>query len=230
MEKFLPLILEYDMSKEEALAFRLAILYMQLARQYFPNYNHVGLPKKGDPRKSELFRYCWKMLKEADLTFDEYRPYIQSQLAILKNIKIGEDHPLIHPRCLVGKVAWRRWGVWKKYFEQAKKTRDVKLIEDYTPIIKRELQDTLDLLRNRLKKLSKKTLQEALESRYLFRLASIGAVSVYFLAMNDLVAHFLAKNPINLSMFNIDLEQAQLRITPEALAFYNELMKGIHEA
>ena len=51
-------ILNYEMTPEEAKAFKLALLWEELCQQEFPDERRVSL-KKGDPRKSTLFRYCY---------------------------------------------------------------------------------------------------------------------------------------------------------------------------
>ena len=63
------IILEYKMNKEEALAMRLVSIYLELAYRYFPDYWHCRQPKTGDPRRCEIFRYCWKLIKTTKTSF-----------------------------------------------------------------------------------------------------------------------------------------------------------------
>ena len=56
-------IVEHNMTPIEAKAVKIGIIWMKLSKEVFPNYNHMRV-KKGDPRKSALFRYCYKLIKE----------------------------------------------------------------------------------------------------------------------------------------------------------------------
>ena len=120
--KLLELITEYKMDKAEAKAWKVSILYLQLAQKYFPDYKHYTVGKK-DPRKSILFRHCYKLVRERDeqLEDHEYRLYIAAQMQIMKNIDFGTGgQALVNPNCLVGTKAWNRWLLWKKkFFEKA---------------------------------------------------------------------------------------------------------------
>lgn len=84
----------------------------------FPNYNHTnGYPKTGDPRKSMLFKYCYKLIKETQglIKPEEYKFYIKAQLDLLK---ANVEAPVINPSCLVGDKAWIRWKIWKKELDR----------------------------------------------------------------------------------------------------------------
>jgi hypothetical protein len=218
------LILQYKMVKEEAFAFRLALLYLQLAKQYFPNYKHVNLPKNGDPRKCELFKYAWKLMQttKGRLALEEYRSYMQAQFSVLKQIKVGNYHPLIHPRCLVGDQAWRRWLLWSKHFEEVKKVRTEEKTTN-VPAIKEALHNTHFILQLRLKEITKERLEDAMASKYLFRLIDIGAVSMYFVAMSKTVQEYAKLKSIVLK----DLASYQKQINPEIEVVYKKLFGGV---
>jgi len=110
-------IINLKMSDLEAKAYKVALLWMGISHEVFPDYAHTkGFPKTGDPRKSMLFKYCYKLIRETQglVPDNEYSQYIRAQLDILRAIRIGDCHPYIGPQILVGDRAWIRWKVWKK--------------------------------------------------------------------------------------------------------------------
>ena len=109
-------ILKYDMSPEEAKAYKLCLLWDSICQKEMPNYKFSKSKASGDPRKSLLFRYCYKLLKETKglIGDKDYRLYITAQIHVLCSITDGEVHALISPQCLTGDKAWRRWKLWKE--------------------------------------------------------------------------------------------------------------------
>lgn len=116
----LELILTYNMNEDEAKAYKLCLLWETLTSKEFPNDDIVKLRKKGDPRKSTLFKYCYKLIKETKGLIEDknYKFYIMAQLKVLKNIDNGKCHALIEPACLVGEKAWKRWKMWQNTFNK----------------------------------------------------------------------------------------------------------------
>lgn len=113
-------IINLKMSDLEAKAYKVALLWMAISHEVFPDYTHnKGFPKNGDPRKSMLFKYCYKLIRETQglVPDNEYSQYIRAQLDIMRHIRIGDCHPYIGPQILVGDRAWIRWKVWKKKFK-----------------------------------------------------------------------------------------------------------------
>ena len=122
-------IFEYHMNDEETVAYKIGLLWITLSRQIFPTYKHYhNFPKKGDPRKSSLFKHCYKLLRETRGLIDpkDYKLYIVAQLQMLKSIEIGGSHPLIGPWCIVGDKAWIRWKVWKRKYDNVGKSKTLK--------------------------------------------------------------------------------------------------------
>lgn len=109
------------MTREEGDVFHIAIVYEQEYRKFF--YGEVdgqsirrnSLPMRGDPRKSSLFRYCWKLRRETRglLELNEYRNYIRANLFIIKH---HGGH--VEPIAITGDKAWIRYKVWKRRFDQ----------------------------------------------------------------------------------------------------------------
>ncbi len=215
-------ILRYDdppWTSEMMFAFKLGLVYTELAVKYFPNLKH-GYPRSGDPRKSELFKICWKLMNDnkTKLKKEEFRPFIQAQLSILKNIKAGPAKELFYgPRCLLGNPAWGRWIVWQKH-ARAQKTFMSSSIEP-TREYKVELLKTKAVLENKIRPLNRETLIEAMDSGMLFRMATLKAVSQSFLDCCPLVRTYVTKNPDVARRYDIKLENAP----EEALAKYKEL-------
>ena len=142
----LELILKYQMDELQAKAYKISLMWIDLSRKEFPNYQHVRFRKTGDPRKSLLFKHCYKLARETNglLPDKEYRLYILSQLHILRSITDGEVHALIDPQCLHGEKAWRRWQVWKRRYDAHRgQTQTVENLEvDQFSRTKAELEKT----------------------------------------------------------------------------------------
>ena len=194
-------------TREMILAFKLGLIYSELERQYFPDYKTTVYPQKKDPRKSELFKLCYKMVNDnlEKLKPEQYRHFIQAQLSILKNIKAGPAKELFYgPRCLIGEPAWGRWLVWKRY-ANAQKVVETAIVEvDYDTDFLR----TKMILENKLKPLNKETLTEAIQSGQLFRMAMLKAVAPMFLRCCPLVQQYLAKHPEILRLYDIKMTEA----------------------
>jgi hypothetical protein len=116
-------IFEWSMTAPETEAFKLAVLYEQEFQKLFggtenidgQGYRRNTIPKRGDPRKSDLFRQCWKLRRETRglLTADQYINYVKANLAILK---INNSH--VSPNAICGDKAWMRWKVWERWYNQ----------------------------------------------------------------------------------------------------------------
>lgn len=117
MNKLEPII-RYKMTDLEAKAFKISLLWEKLSAKEFPNYSHVKLRKNGDPRKSILFRHCYKLVQETkDLIVDaDYPKYITAQLHVYKGLPT--QRALIDPIILTGEKAWRRWNFWKYIYKR----------------------------------------------------------------------------------------------------------------
>lgn len=109
-------IIDYNLTEYESNAFKLALIWEDLTKKMFPKEKALSkLPKHGDPRKSTLFKYCWKLIRETRglLKPEEYKLYIKANLTI---IKCNNLH--LSPNVLCGDSAWIRWRIWKKLYDQ----------------------------------------------------------------------------------------------------------------
>lgn len=121
-------IFEWKMSSLEISAYKLAVLYEEEYVSIFKGdmdgqgYRRNTLPKRSDPRKSNLFRHCWKLRRETRglLEGDQYRQYIRANLTILKLNQGGGDkagHVYIEPNAICGDKAWIRWKVYERWYQ-----------------------------------------------------------------------------------------------------------------
>ena len=57
---------KYNMDDLEAAACRIAASWLEQSRKAFPDYRHSTM-KKGDPRKSLIFKICYKLARETQI-------------------------------------------------------------------------------------------------------------------------------------------------------------------
>lgn len=219
MENLLQLILKYGLNKEEAMAWRLALIFLEELRKYFPEYKMKRV-SGGDPRKKEVWKYCRKLLNDTSgkVKLEDYRNYIKAQFTILKS---GIEEPYIHPNCLVGVGAWKRWMVWKKYFDNLKVVHVG--TTDYTKDICQGLAETHYAITLRLGKVTKERISEALKSKLLLRLSSLKVISPYFLVLSPTVK----ESGADLSNIGVDEKLYRDRVTKEAEDYYKKLFGDV---
>lgn len=147
-------IIKYSMDDTEAKAFKIALIWQDECHENLKGEKFERVAKGRDPRKSNLFKYCYKMAKEtAGIVPDkDSRLYVRAQIQILKSIRDGRSHALISPHCLVGENAWRRWKVWKRIHEKVMgrslTCEELGIRIKETRIIA-QLQETYDFLKDR---------------------------------------------------------------------------------
>lgn len=113
-------ILDWNMTSEEGAVFHIALLYEQEYRKFFTDdadgqgFRRNSLPRRGDPRKSNLYRQCWRFRRETRglIETTEYRNYIRANMFIIKHHK---GH--VEPNCITGDKAWIRYKVWKRRYD-----------------------------------------------------------------------------------------------------------------
>lgn len=121
-------IVDWKMKPSEGDAYRLAVMYETEFLRMFRGSTEVNgqvykrntIPQKTDPRKSYLFRHCWKLRRETRglLKEEEYKLYIIANLQILKI-----NNARIDPIAICGNKAWIRWKMWKRWYD--KKSNEV---------------------------------------------------------------------------------------------------------
>lgn len=113
----LQLILDYKLTPREAKCYKIALIWEATCRYYFPNLKIVSYFKKGDPRKSALFKQCWKLLRETEglLRFDQFKQYF---IANLSNMKAHNPDTVPNLTSMSGNNAWIRWKVWERAYNR----------------------------------------------------------------------------------------------------------------
>lgn len=114
-------VFQWNMKPLEAEVFSLAVTYEQLFRKIFgaqadgQAVRRNSVPKRSDPRKSNLFKHCWKLRRETRglVESHEYKNYILANLTI---IKLHNGH--VQPNCICGDRAWVRYKVWKRLYDE----------------------------------------------------------------------------------------------------------------
>lgn len=207
----LELILKYKMNDLEAKAFKICLMWQDLCKKEFPNERYLKISTLKDPRKTTLFKYAYKLIRETKglLNSDkEYYIYILAQLQIMKLMKEGEIHALIEPQILVGDKAWKRWKIWKKKYDkkinEIKDYRDVGLVTSERQI-KIELKRTLEFLSKKDYSLIKK---EDFE-----RWASTKQISPYYVILSPFAKKFITE---------FDNELYRPSITPKIEEFFKK--------
>lgn len=204
----LQIILTYQMTEDESKAYKLTCIYESLLRKILPNCRH-GFSHKGDPRKKEIFKYCWKLLRETDGKIDksDYKLYIYAQLSILKHIFETKNIPLlISPNCLVGKKAWNRWLLWKDRYDRIKGIKKTEInITEQDVII--ELKKTKEFLFTKFKKYDKNDIIDTLNSRTLLRWVILGQISKRYPFLSPTVQEWLKNKNLSIkNYFGIGIE------------------------
>jgi|688.fasta_scaffold66707_7 hypothetical protein len=218
----LELILKYKMNDTEAKAYKLILLYEELCQKEFPNERHIKVSKNKDPRKTTIFKYCYKLIRETNGIFKEkdYYLYILAQLQILKLIKDGNIHALIGPQILVGDKAWKRWKIWKKKYDKKmnKITNPTEGIITNENSIKKDLQRTLEfLIKNKCLEIN----QFINKSDDIVRWIKTGKISPYYVVLSPIISEFSRNNNLD----NFDFTLYRPSITPSLEQYFREEFK-----
>lgn len=183
-------ILRYDMTDMEAQAFRVLMFWMDRSRKVFPDCRHSTLGK-GDPRKSLIFKICYKLVRETQGVLDqsEYPLYVRAQLDVLKHIVKNSGNPLIDPSCLVGEKAWRRWRLWKRRYDSISARSDDGVEALAAGALKAldGLEKTKEFLVRSMGQLELEKYEQAAVNKNLYRWINQGKVSPYYVAMSPYV-------------------------------------------
>jgi hypothetical protein len=213
-------ILKYKMSEMEAKAYKIAIMWQEECDRELPNEQIVKLKKNSDPRKSTLFKYCYKLAKEMQgvLKDSEIQLYIRAQIQILKSIRQGQIHALIEPHCLVGEKAWTRWKIWKykhqKILAKALTSEDIEISTSKAKI-KVELKKTIDFLKKR-DCISLDGLMQ--NSKNIERWVKNGELSCFYIILSPWIRRIFG----DLEVFDFDKIYYRSSISPEVEKFFKE--------
>jgi len=202
-------IIKYKMNELEAKAYKFCLLWEKLVKKEFPNERHTKLRRKGDPRKSVLFKYCYKLARETKglIPDDEYRLYITAQLHILKLQDDGQVHALIEPCVLVGDKAWRRWRLWKNYYDkEAIKPKTTEELEISPSLALVELSRTKKFLIQELGDPPKiERMDEKIKDLSFVRWVTVGKVTPYYVLLSPYIKKLLGEDFEDVFLFDFDV-------------------------
>jgi hypothetical protein len=198
-------IFEYGMTDLEARAYKISLLYLEKAPKFFPKEIHYHVPK-GDPRKSYVFKHCYKLLRlhGTDITEDDIKLYVHAQLDILKHITSGQEHPRISPDILSGPKAWNRWLLWKSKYEKTKTFSNTSLAAEVIDVNRQK--EAIELLKKtkafflvNFNSLTKSEIEAGLESGDIWLWVRWGKVCYYYLILSPIVAAWTQKEKVSIS-------------------------------
>lgn len=222
-------ILKYNMSELEAKAYKIALLWQDFSQKEFPNYKHTKLRKNGDPRKSLLFKYCYKLIKETQglIKDEEYRLYVLAQLQILKTVSY--ETARIDPHSLCGDKAWRRWKKWKRIYEQKKLEFDNSTIEKSDElkasksVIEKDLRKTKQFLTQRFGQTpSCQNIYQAMHDHTMIRWVIMDRISPYYLLLSPCVKSTIGDKTLN-EFFLFDLDVYKKSIDDKVEKLFKEI-------
>ena len=180
---------KYKMNDLEAKAYKISLLWMERSRRLFPDYRHATM-KKGDPRKSLMFKICYKLARETQGVLDdeEYPLYVRAQLEVLKHVNGDRADPLIDPNCLVGEKAWKRWKLWKRKYDS--RARSAEPVATNIGIAKAMdgLEKTHEFLTKTFSSdLSFDRFKEAYINKNIFRWINLNKISPYYICISTFI-------------------------------------------
>lgn len=196
------------MNELEAKAYKIAIMWIDRSKKIFPDYRHATMTK-GDPRKSLIFKICYKLVRETQGVLDDtdYPLYVKAQLDVLRHINNGIAEPLIDPNCLVGEKAWKRWKLWKrKYDSISNKTSDA-------PVSQIGIEKALDglektkefLVKTFSSDLSFERYNESYLNNNIFRWINTNKISPYYLALSPYIKKLFSEDDFKKIHFDLQV-------------------------
>jgi len=203
----------------ESKAFKISLMWEDYCKREFPNERCTCLPKKKDPRKSILFKYCYKLAKETlgIIPDNEYRLYVIAQLQVLKSLKKDGVHGMIAPQILTGPQAWKRWKYWKFIYNQRMaQVPDVESTKSNVnlPKINKDFNTTKNFLAAKIKPLTINGLETKIEDLSLIRWVLTEKVTPLYIILSPWVRSKVTLKIIE-NNFNIDLAMHRPKITKE---------------
>ena len=207
-EEIQKMIEKYKMDNLESKAYKVCLIWLEKSRKIFPNYNHTKL-RKGDPRKSILFKVCYKFVRETEffLAEENHALYVQAQLDILRHINLGKEHPLIDVNCLVGDKAWKRWKLWKKKYDTVSqlKAKDPEVKTNKSKIYE-ALKKTREFIKLNIgESPSIEQYREAERNRQLYRWINFGKISPYYIVMSPYIGKVISKEELKKLHFDLEI-------------------------
>lgn len=219
---------KYKLNEEETLALKISQIWSKYCSKYFPDYQHIKI-KAGDPRKSLIFKICYKLQRETKNLIDEneYELYVRAQLEILRYQAQNNPLVLVDSMCLVGDKAWRRWKLWKrKYDEKLKNPGSSPTPKSFSKLGSKKAIDafvkTKKFIDENLKK--EPSLDLYIKNKEnLLSWINFGKISPYYLVVSPFIEKTFSKE--ELSKLNFDPSVYQDCIDDEAKKVFEKLFK-----
>lgn len=220
-------IFEWGMTPIEVEAYKLACLYEQEFLKLYKGsddldgqgYRRNTLPKRGDPRKSNLYRYCWKLRRETRglLTPEQYQTYVVANLTILQ---MNNAH--VEPNAICGDKAWVRWKLWDRWMREklAEKSAVVTPIKGANPKILKDIDKTKKFLFEKCEgKPTYEKIKGFLDSGFFKMWVASGKVSPYYVIMSSYTKEHIQDLSQTCSF---DPRLLQEKATKEVRAYFKE--------
>jgi hypothetical protein len=120
-------IFHWNMTETEAKAYKIALLWDTITQKMLKKSLAGKLPKHGDPRKSLVFKHCWKMYRETRQFLEpvDWKYFIVAQIYICSLYKGN-----VSPSILGGDKAWARWMVYKNKYAKAQENLRMEYKQD----------------------------------------------------------------------------------------------------
>lgn len=224
MSEGLEPILQYRMNEMEAKAFKISLMWEQITRRELPDYLHERIGRKGDPRKTALFKYCYKLVSETknQIPDNQYKLYVLAQIQMMKVLSNGNMHALVTPAILVGEKAWVRWQIWKKKFDNHCKNRQqIEQEKENKLHVFAAIRSSHEFLLEKLGKVNDVTITQAVEDQRFMRWVNTEKVSPYYLLLCETTKRLYG----DCSMFNFDIDIYKSSITKEVEQEFEKISK-----
>ena len=225
--------IKYKMDKLETQAYEICWKWIEGLKKYFPDGRKIGMNSipncffdKKDPRKTLLFKYCYKFARESQniLDDDEIVLYIKAQFDILRYLDKNNIQVEISPNCLVGEKAWKRWKLWKFKYD-VKVAKPCEIPEAVGPGAIKAINGFEKTKEFILKTLGEaptlERYREAYEKKELFAWINFGKISPYYIVVSPYLEKII--QPEDLKRLNFDSKIYKQCITPEVMQRFKEL-------
>jgi len=217
------------MNTPEAQAYKLAVLWVDLAHQYFPGRANLGkIPNSGDPRNCSLFRYCWKLIRETNgiLEPKDYKLYITAQLVVLK-----ANDAQVSPNSICGDKAWKRWKFFQNQYNKKLQSQKIVIVQHenedidiYNAKIIGQLERTKEFLQNI--EISENNFKRILDNKDLKRWVKAGKISKYYLILSTTLGNIMNMEQLE-EHFGFDSKIYISNINPLIMKFFEEQFVGL---
>lgn len=156
--------------------------------KFFPNVIEKKFSPNNDPRKSSLFKYCYKLQKETKgiLTQEDYKDYVYCQLKFIKIYKDKTNNAvLVSPNILNLDKGWKKWKYFKYLMSKNNQAVSKKTKYINNENLKISLMNDKKYLVEKIGLINKQNIFK--NSNNILFWHKLGNISVYFLAICNLI-------------------------------------------